>query len=144
MREIHHYVGGAEKRGTSTRFGDVFNPNTGEVSARVNLATKSDVSAAIEQSAENMPQRPEPAQHHRGERAHQGPVALGQCREFRMGRGIEQLVEWPVAVQHAVKNIGSDPAGREPGRLRRFSTRRRDGVGHGPCLPRFEAGRMPP
>jgi malonate-semialdehyde dehydrogenase (acetylating)/methylmalonate-semialdehyde dehydrogenase len=52
MREIHHYVGGAAQRGQSTRFADVFNPNTGEIQARVNLASKSDVAAAIEQSAE--------------------------------------------------------------------------------------------
>src|SRR6202035_5486684 len=47
MREIGHFVGGKEVKGTSGRFGDVFNPNTGEVQAKVALAAKSEVEAAI-------------------------------------------------------------------------------------------------
>src|SRR5271166_4502720 len=47
MREIGHFVGGKEMKGGSGRFGDVFNPNTGEVQARVALAAKSEVEAAI-------------------------------------------------------------------------------------------------
>ena len=35
MREIGHFVGGKEVNGTSGRWGDVFNPNTGEVQAKV-------------------------------------------------------------------------------------------------------------
>ena len=37
MREIGHFIGGKEVKGTSGRFGDVFNPNTGEVQAKVAL-----------------------------------------------------------------------------------------------------------
>src|ERR1700728_2694186 len=47
MREIGHFVGGKEVNGTSGRFGDVFNPNTGEVQAKVALAKRSDVEHAI-------------------------------------------------------------------------------------------------
>src|SRR6202161_2058416 len=47
MREIGHFIGGKEVKGTSGRFGDVFNPNTGEVQARVALADKSEVETAI-------------------------------------------------------------------------------------------------
>jgi len=47
MREIGHFVGGKEVRGTSGRFGDVFNPNTGDVQARVAFASKSEVEQAI-------------------------------------------------------------------------------------------------
>ncbi len=47
MREIGHFIGGKEVRGTSGRFGDVFNPNTGEVQAKVALAAESEVEAAI-------------------------------------------------------------------------------------------------
>jgi acyl-CoA reductase-like NAD-dependent aldehyde dehydrogenase len=47
MREIGHFIGGKEVKGTSGRFGDVFNPNTGEVQARVALAAKSEVEQAI-------------------------------------------------------------------------------------------------
>ena len=37
MREIGHFIGGKEVKGTSGRYGDVFNPNTGEVQAKVAL-----------------------------------------------------------------------------------------------------------
>src|SRR6266702_3890554 len=47
MREIGHFVGGKEVKGSSGRFGEVFNPNTGEVQAKVALADKSDVDKAI-------------------------------------------------------------------------------------------------
>src|SRR5271166_5040941 len=47
MREIGHFVGGSEVKGTSGRFGDVFNPNTGEVQARVALAKHAEVEHAI-------------------------------------------------------------------------------------------------
>ena len=32
---LHHFINGQKVEGTSGRFGDVFNPATGEVSARV-------------------------------------------------------------------------------------------------------------
>ena len=38
MREIGHFIGGKTVKGTSGRFGDVFDPNTGEVQAKVALA----------------------------------------------------------------------------------------------------------
>jgi malonate-semialdehyde dehydrogenase (acetylating)/methylmalonate-semialdehyde dehydrogenase len=47
MREISHFVGGASVAGTSGRYGEVFNPNTGEVQARVGLATPADLDAAV-------------------------------------------------------------------------------------------------
>ena len=47
MREIGHFIGGKEIAGLSHRFGDVFNPNTGEVQARVALAKHSEVEHAI-------------------------------------------------------------------------------------------------
>ncbi len=47
MREIGHFIGGKEVKGTSGHFGDFFNPNTGEVQARVALAAKSEVENAI-------------------------------------------------------------------------------------------------
>ena len=40
MREIGHFIGGKAVKGKSGRFGDVFDPNTGEVQAKVALATK--------------------------------------------------------------------------------------------------------
>jgi malonate-semialdehyde dehydrogenase (acetylating)/methylmalonate-semialdehyde dehydrogenase len=47
MREIGHFVGGKEAKGTSGRFGDVFNPNTGEVQAKVAFASQTEVGAVI-------------------------------------------------------------------------------------------------
>jgi malonate-semialdehyde dehydrogenase (acetylating)/methylmalonate-semialdehyde dehydrogenase len=47
MRELTHFIGGSHVHGTSGAFGDVFDPNTGEVQARVPLASKSEVEAAI-------------------------------------------------------------------------------------------------
>ena len=47
MREIGHFIGGKEVKGTSGRHGDVFNPNTGEVQARVAFAKHSEVEHAI-------------------------------------------------------------------------------------------------
>ena len=47
MRQIGHFVGGKEVPGSSGRFGDVFNPNTGEVQAKVAFAKHSEVEHAI-------------------------------------------------------------------------------------------------
>ncbi len=49
-REIGHFVGGKNIKGTSKRFSDVFNPNTGEVQARVALASADEISKAVEVS----------------------------------------------------------------------------------------------
>ncbi|TWB15428.1 malonate-semialdehyde dehydrogenase (acetylating)/methylmalonate-semialdehyde dehydrogenase [Nitrospirillum amazonense] len=46
-RELTHFINGRPVPGTSGRFGDVYDPNTGEVQARVPLASKSEVEAAI-------------------------------------------------------------------------------------------------
>jgi len=46
-REIGHFIGGRRVAGESGRFGDVFDPNTGEVQARVALATRAEMEAAI-------------------------------------------------------------------------------------------------
>ncbi len=47
MREIGHFIGGKEVKVGSGRFGDVFNPNTGEVQAKVAFAKQSEVAHAI-------------------------------------------------------------------------------------------------
>src|SRR5438094_1874821 len=47
MREIGHFIDGKPVAGTSGRTGDVFNPNTGEVQAKVALANKAEVEKAI-------------------------------------------------------------------------------------------------
>jgi malonate-semialdehyde dehydrogenase (acetylating)/methylmalonate-semialdehyde dehydrogenase len=55
MREIGHFIGGKTVKGTSGRQGDVFNPNTGEVQAKVALASKADVEAAVANAAAAQP-----------------------------------------------------------------------------------------
>ena len=47
MREVHHFIGGKAVSGQSGRFGDIYNPNTGEVQARVALATEAELDAAV-------------------------------------------------------------------------------------------------
>lgn len=47
MREIDHFISGASVKGASGRFTDIYNPNTGEVQARVQLATDSEVDVAV-------------------------------------------------------------------------------------------------
>jgi malonate-semialdehyde dehydrogenase (acetylating) / methylmalonate-semialdehyde dehydrogenase len=47
MREIGHFIGGKTVQDTSGRQGDVFDPNTGEVQARVAFAKRSEVEQAI-------------------------------------------------------------------------------------------------
>src|SRR3954464_15432701 len=48
MRDIGHFVGGKEIPGQSGRFGDVFQPMTGEVIAKVALASRDEVRRAVE------------------------------------------------------------------------------------------------
>ena len=47
MRDITHFIDGASVAGTSGRYSDVFNPNTGEVQARVALASVAEVDTAV-------------------------------------------------------------------------------------------------
>src|SRR5690348_2417863 len=47
MKNIGHFIGGKAVEGTSGRTADVFNPDTGEVRARVALASKAEVEKAI-------------------------------------------------------------------------------------------------
>lgn len=47
MRVVGHFVGGRLVEGGSGRFAEVYDPNTGDVQARVALASKSEVHAAI-------------------------------------------------------------------------------------------------
>jgi malonate-semialdehyde dehydrogenase (acetylating)/methylmalonate-semialdehyde dehydrogenase len=51
VRTIGHFVNGQVLEGASGRFGDVFNPNTGEVQARVALATDAELDAAVQAAA---------------------------------------------------------------------------------------------
>jgi malonate-semialdehyde dehydrogenase (acetylating)/methylmalonate-semialdehyde dehydrogenase len=47
LRELGHYVDGAAVAGMSGRFGDVYDPASGEVQARVAFATAAEIDAAV-------------------------------------------------------------------------------------------------
>jgi len=55
VREIGHFIGGKEISGTSGRFGDVFDPNTGDVQAHVALASRDETMDAIANAATAQP-----------------------------------------------------------------------------------------
>jgi len=47
MREIGHFINGRRVAGASGRFGDVFDPNSGQVQARLALASADELEAAV-------------------------------------------------------------------------------------------------
>ena len=47
MRSIHHFISGSAVESASGRFGDVFDPNTGQVQARVGLGTVDELAKAV-------------------------------------------------------------------------------------------------
>jgi malonate-semialdehyde dehydrogenase (acetylating)/methylmalonate-semialdehyde dehydrogenase len=55
LREVHHWVNGQTLTGRSERFGDVYNPATGELQAKVALATVAEVDAAVIAAAAAFP-----------------------------------------------------------------------------------------
>ncbi len=56
MKELTHFIGGKHVNGTSGRFGDVFNPSTGEVQAKVALASKAEMRSAVEAALKVFPE----------------------------------------------------------------------------------------
>ena len=55
MRNISHFMNGAALAGSAGRSGDVFDPNTGEVQARVAFASDAEVDAAVRAAAAAQP-----------------------------------------------------------------------------------------
>lgn len=47
VKEIGHFIGGKLVAGTSGRFADIYDPNTGEVQAKVALASEAELKAAV-------------------------------------------------------------------------------------------------
>src|SRR6201996_1202213 len=56
MKELSHFIAGQHVKGTSGRFGDVFNPSTGEVQARVQLATTAEMRKAVDAALKVFPE----------------------------------------------------------------------------------------
>ncbi len=56
MEEIGHYVNGERLKGTSGRIADVYNPATGEVQAKLALASTEELNKAVEIAARAQPE----------------------------------------------------------------------------------------
>jgi malonate-semialdehyde dehydrogenase (acetylating)/methylmalonate-semialdehyde dehydrogenase len=54
-RQLTHMIGGVPNPGDGARFGDIFNPATGEVVAQVPLAGRADIDAAINAASAALP-----------------------------------------------------------------------------------------
>ena len=52
MNSIEHFIDGKIIKGSSKKTSKVFNPATGEQTAEVNLASKSDVDLAVEKASD--------------------------------------------------------------------------------------------
>jgi malonate-semialdehyde dehydrogenase (acetylating)/methylmalonate-semialdehyde dehydrogenase len=55
VQELHHFIGGRRVKGRSGRFGDVYNPATGEVEKRVPLAAADEVGDAVAAAVQALP-----------------------------------------------------------------------------------------
>jgi malonate-semialdehyde dehydrogenase (acetylating)/methylmalonate-semialdehyde dehydrogenase len=55
VQDLSHWIDGAPAKGTSGRFADVFNPATGEVQARVPLASRDELDRAVASAARAQP-----------------------------------------------------------------------------------------
>ena len=56
MKELTHFIAGNHVQGTSGRFGDVFDPATGEIQAKVPFASAYEMRLAVEAAAKAFPE----------------------------------------------------------------------------------------
>ena len=49
---IHHWINGELQPSSAERYGDVFNPATGQVSASVSMGNSDDLNKAVESASE--------------------------------------------------------------------------------------------
>ena len=128
MKEIGHFIGGREVKGTSGRFGDIFNPNTGEVQAKVALASKDELRSAVENAAAAQPgwaaKNPQVrarvmmkfvdlVQQNKNELARMLSMEHGKTVPDSAGdvqRGVE-VCEFAIGVPHLIKGEFSEGAG---------------------------------
>jgi len=128
MREVGHFLNGRRVAGSSGRFADVFNPSTGEVQARVALATAEELRAAVESAklaqpgwAQLNPQRRARVLMKFLELVHKEYDSLAELLASEHGktipdakgdiqRGLE-VVEFAVGIPHLLKGEYTDSAG---------------------------------
>ncbi|MCY4259223.1 MAG: CoA-acylating methylmalonate-semialdehyde dehydrogenase, partial [Rhodobacteraceae bacterium] len=129
MAEIGHFIGGKLLSGQSGRFGDVYNPATGEVQARVALASSEEVSVAVEAAAEaqtgwaaTSPQKRARVLMRFVDLLHRDMDALAEALSREHGktlpdargdiqRGLE-VVEFCIGAPHLLKGEFTDSAGQ--------------------------------
>jgi malonate-semialdehyde dehydrogenase (acetylating)/methylmalonate-semialdehyde dehydrogenase len=145
VKTIGHFVGGKHVAGTSGRFADIYNPNTGEVSARVALASRAEIDAAVHNARAAQPawaaKNPqvrarvmmkflELADRHKEELATLISMEHGKTIPDALGdlqRGVE-VVEFACGIPHLLKGEFTDGAG--PG-IDMYSMRQPVGVAAG-------------
>jgi malonate-semialdehyde dehydrogenase (acetylating)/methylmalonate-semialdehyde dehydrogenase len=145
VKTIGHFIGGKHVAGTSGRFADIYNPNTGEVQARVSLANGADLRAAVENARAAQPgwaaKNPqvrarvmmkflELAAKHAEELAHLISMEHGKTIPDALGdlqRGVE-VAEFACGIPHLLKGEYTDGAG--PG-IDMYSMRQPLGVAAG-------------
>jgi malonate-semialdehyde dehydrogenase (acetylating)/methylmalonate-semialdehyde dehydrogenase len=126
--ELTHYIGGKHVKGTSGRFGEVFQPMDGSLRARVPLASKAEVAAAVENAkaaqpawAATNPQRRARVLMKFLELAHRDYDKLADVLAREHGktvadakgdiqRGLE-VVEFAIGIPHLMKGEYTDGAG---------------------------------
>lgn len=143
--ELYHFIGGKKVEGTSGRFHDVMWPMTGEVAAKVPLASKAEVAAAVENAKAAQPAWADQNPQKRARvffrflelmRDEMEPMAEMLAREHGktipdakgdIQRGIE-VVEFACGIPHLLKGEFTDSAG--PG-IDMYSMRQPLGVAAG-------------
>jgi malonate-semialdehyde dehydrogenase (acetylating)/methylmalonate-semialdehyde dehydrogenase len=126
--ELTHFIGGKHVKGTSGRFGDVFQPMDGSLRARVPFASKAEVAAAVENAraaqpawAATNPQRRARVLMKFLELAHRDYDKLADCLAREHGktvadargdiqRGLE-VVEFAIGIPHLMKGEYTEGAG---------------------------------
>jgi malonate-semialdehyde dehydrogenase (acetylating)/methylmalonate-semialdehyde dehydrogenase len=128
VRELTHFIGGKHVAGQSGRFADVFDPNIGEVQARVPLASRAELAAAVDNAeaaqpawAATNPQRRarvmmrfvDLINRHMDELAHLLSSEHGKTISDAKGdvqRGLE-VVEFAIGIPHLLKGEYTEGAG---------------------------------
>ena len=128
MKELTHFIGGKHVRGTSGRFGDGFEPMTGDVLSRVPFASKEEVRAAVENAIAAQPAWAATNPQHRARvlmkfleliAREMEPLAELLAREHGktiadakgdIQRGVE-VIEFATGIPHLMKGEFTDSAG---------------------------------
>ena len=126
--QISHFIDGKRVAGQSTRTADVMNPSTGEVQAKVPLASRADVDAAVSVAAEAQkgwaawnPQRRARVMMKFIELVNQNVEELAELLSLEHGktvadskgdiqRGIE-VIEFAIGIPHLIKGEYTEGAG---------------------------------